>query len=117
MTSRRHQLTTREGRLRLFRAAGSYLLELDDPDTDNMAGLVVDVSNRLAAVGLHATPTVLRTYVEAVDAVDGLTTGRHDVERFLAWEERHAGSETRDGLIHGFEAVVDYCEGLAVLVA
>lgn len=116
MTTRRHQLTTADGRIRLVRAAGAYILEraafnLADVDLmPSVTDVATEASGRLHTVGLtNATPAILCAYAMALDSVDGLTTGRYDPDMWGSPEH------TRDGLIRGYEGVVDLCEGLAVL--
>ena len=119
MTIRRYQLVAREGRLRLVRTAVAMLVEqlpgeLRRDRVTPLDALSRTLSGRLYEVGLtNAQPVYLLTIAESLDAIDGLTTGRYDVERFVT--VRHHGQETRDALIRGYEADVDYCEGLAVL--
>jgi hypothetical protein len=113
--TRRHQLTTPAGKLRLLRFAGQQLADLLPDEADNLPAFALATSGRLKRVGItHATPGILEQYAAALDSLDGLSTGRYDLPLLLPdltsfhdWEGARDSLENRlTGDIRFYEDLV-----------
>lgn len=118
MTTRRHQLATSAGRLRLLRTAGEILCNLIPDAADELLPSATAISARLYEVGLPwATPAVLAQYAQALDNLDGLSTGRYDLAYLLPdLTASHDQEVVRDRLEQGFMDDVDFLERLVVVL-
>jgi hypothetical protein len=87
----------------------------DDPDTVDLTHESLALTERLLAVGVtNARASYLEEHARTMDAIEGLTSTRYDVERYIG-DGPYNGAGMRDTLLRGFEVNLNYAEDLLAL--